>query len=103
MNFNDPTVQAIIGTAFAFLTAALGYFIIDRFRKADADNDKLTKISETVSEMKARQEGQISFAKTVLDHHERLGRIEEKVDALHLRLDRHVGNFDKFMEKLHIL
>lgn len=83
------------GIIFA-LVAAVAWFVKKRFTAMDRDSDRLTSLCETISAISVRQDGQVSFAKTLIEHQGKLAILEVKVDALHTR-------FDALLEKLRLL
>ena len=89
-------ILSVSGAVILLLVSIIGFLLSKKLVQVDDHADQIGKICETISEVSARQDGQISFAQTLINHHEKIAIIETKVDALHKR-------FDTLLDKLRLL
>lgn len=96
METTDKIILSVAGSVILVLVAVIGYLVSRRFDQIDRNDEQIGKLCESISSVTARQEGQMSFAQTLINHHEKIAIIETKVDALHKR-------FDTLLDKLRLL
>lgn len=89
-------ILSVSGAVILLLVSIIGFLLSKKLGQVDDHADQIGKICETISAVSARQDGQISFAQTLINHHEKIAIIETKVDALHKR-------FDTLLDKLRLL
>ena len=77
----------VAGAVIIALAAVVWFFIQWYFKSRDDDKKMINDLCESISAITAKQEGQLSFAKALLEQQDQISRIGMKVDSFHTRLD----------------
>ncbi|HOO52477.1 MAG TPA: hypothetical protein PLK94_14465 [Alphaproteobacteria bacterium] len=83
----EKEILAISGAIIIALSGVVWWFIQHYIRSRESDRRMITDLCESVSAITARQEGQTSFAKALLEQQGKLSVLDEKMNAFHHRLD----------------
>ena len=78
---------AITVTIIGAIFAVAGYFVKRYIDSRDDEKQMITNLCESVASITAKQEGQLSFARALLDQQDKISKIDMKLDAFHIRLD----------------
>ena len=81
------------------MIGVIGYFYQRDQRRADANAEKLEQISTDVTTLMAKQEGQLSFAKSLMDSQAEQVLIHKDISKIHERLDEFYDYIRKFVNK----
>lgn len=96
MPTNDIILYILIPVMIA-MAGIIGYFYQRDQKKVDANAEKLSLIGDAVTALMAKQEGQLSFAKALMDSqaeqvllHKDVSKIHERLDGLYEYIRRYV-------------
>lgn len=81
------TADWILGIIGALIVASIAGAIRHYIHRREDDRKMITNLCESVAAISARQEGQNSFAKALLNQQGEIAVLNIKMDAVHSRID----------------
>lgn len=104
MTPNDIVLYILLPVMLV-MAGIIGYFYQRDQKKVDANVEKLNLIGDAVTTLMAKQEGQLSFAKALMDSqaeqvllHKDVSKIHERLDGLYEYIRRYVDERIKHHE-----
>ena len=98
MTPNDIVLYILLPVMLV-MAGIIGYFYQRDQKKVDANAEKLTLIGDAVTTLMAKQEGQLSFAKALMDSKAEQILLHKDVSKIHERFDEFFDYMRKYVHE----